>query len=316
MASIYAAVCTNDLAAVKRFVEQDGVSPAKPCEGTYVQQQPLHFAARCGHLEIMAYLLDTCGVDIEATTKCWPDWERFQNALHIAVDKNNSDAVLFLLQHNADPNARNSAGFPPLFTAVYQGYDEVAKTLMEDTRCDLDMGHSSGINSLIYVLLKKKWEMAELLLKKGASPTKKMPSGALALDHCKPERFPQHIKDIIKARHDSLHAHILHRARCICDAADDISAAIAKSEGQGQAAHTYARTRGQKRRMVLAQTPPYLKERVERGLNTSGPIASLPRVEVSSTHLAPGDETAQVQRAVLLHVLGRDENGGKGGGVL
>ena len=65
--------------------------------------------------------------------------------------------------------------------------------------------------------------------------------------------------------------------------------------------------------MILAQTPPYLKVRVERGGgggDISQFLAVLPRVEVSSTHLAPGDETTRVQRAVLLHVLGRDQNGG------
>ena len=48
-------------------------------------------------------------------------------------------------------------------------------------------------------------------------------------------------------------------------------------------------------------------------------LSILPRVELASSthiHTPPHDETAEVQRAVVMHVLGRDQEGGKGGGML
>ena len=91
MAPIHEAAFRGDLAAVIRCVEEEGVSPSEPEPES--QAQPLHGAAAGGHLHVLTYLLDSCGVDVQAT--CGTG-ETTATVLHFAAGQNQAPAVRLL----------------------------------------------------------------------------------------------------------------------------------------------------------------------------------------------------------------------------
>ncbi len=53
-----------------------------------------------------------------------------KTALYIAVENNDERMVALLLEHYADPNLRSKFGISPLFNAIYKGYTNIAKRLI------------------------------------------------------------------------------------------------------------------------------------------------------------------------------------------
>ena len=85
---------------------------------------PMHVAARAGHANILALLLehgaDMDGRDIDGDT-----------ALHRASWNGKVKAGQCLLDHGADINAQNNDGWTPLYHAAYYGQAKFARMLLE-----------------------------------------------------------------------------------------------------------------------------------------------------------------------------------------
>lgn len=116
-------------------------------------KQPIHFAAESGQLEMLAYLLshkiDKNGTDESGNTPLhYASDLKSAELLYLAgaaIDQANKDGatplqyavmrgmpelVLFLLEHNANPNTQNDTGATPLSTAVGIGNPTIVKHLL------------------------------------------------------------------------------------------------------------------------------------------------------------------------------------------
>lgn len=126
-------------------------------------QTALHYAARCGHMEVIELLLKH-GADVHALNKhghealavavevpqplvlqCLLEHDADPNAsgghfrgtvLHRAVLQRSLSMVSSLLVAGADPNRRDASGKTPLHDAVGTGNKKLVMCLLEDSRTD------------------------------------------------------------------------------------------------------------------------------------------------------------------------------------
>jgi ankyrin repeat protein len=85
----------------------------------------LHLAAFFGHEDVAAELLRR-GADVSAASR---NPLRVQ-PLHSAAAGNHTGIVRLLLEHGADPNARQQGGFTPIHAAAQNGNEELYALLV------------------------------------------------------------------------------------------------------------------------------------------------------------------------------------------
>jgi ankyrin repeat protein len=164
MAPIHDAAEDGDLAEVKRLVEEEGVNPEEPSpsNGNTVA---LHYAAWKGRENVVTYLLETCGVDVNLV-----DDGNF-TALYCASSKNHVSSIRLLSQHGADPNIVDDDGDTPLMIAAQNGHLDPMTLLLEDGRCNLEMKKTdTGDTAILLAADHSEWDCVKLLLSYHASP--------------------------------------------------------------------------------------------------------------------------------------------------
>jgi hypothetical protein len=286
MVSIHYASHEGDLAKVKRFVEE-GVNPEGP-DSSDSNNAPLTYAAGEGRDNVVTYLLETCGVNVDQVNS------NNDTALHFASRDNHTGCVRLLLQHGADPNiAETTYGYTALMIAAQRGRLGPMTALLQDSRCNLEAKETDiGFTAILLAAWNKKWDCVELLLSYHASPTATDDDGwslhDYALDCQAP---PQTLQLIDSAIFEQQRPRLLHRARRI-----------------NEAQHNPA-----------TDGPAFLRQRADNNL----PLARVevsPVVPTAGAGAGAGNEAEQeervVRRAVVQYVVGMKEDGSVGGGML
>lgn len=86
----------------------------------------LHLAAFFGHVDVAAELLKR-GADVNAVSRN----ELGVQPINSAAAANHAEVVRLLLDHGADPSARDAAGFTPIHAAAQSGNDALYELLVE-----------------------------------------------------------------------------------------------------------------------------------------------------------------------------------------
>ena len=89
-----------------------------------------------------------------------------------AVNRGDVKVVRSLLQRGFDPNTRNEAGEHGLFLAVKGGAMDVALTLIDAPKIDLEARNAKDESALMIAVLKGQTELAQILIDKGADVNK------------------------------------------------------------------------------------------------------------------------------------------------
>jgi uncharacterized protein len=119
--------------------------------------QPLGLACFFGHLETAQYLINA-GARVNT-----PSQNKMKvTPLHSATAGGHIKLVKFLLEHGADPNARQVGSFTPLHAAAENGNVEAIRALLF-YGADADAKSCEGKSPLDYALESKKPEAVELL---------------------------------------------------------------------------------------------------------------------------------------------------------
>ncbi|KAK1806444.1 hypothetical protein P4O66_004783, partial [Electrophorus voltai] len=100
---------------------------------------PLHHAAGGGRLAVIRLIVDTVG-----TEELNAQDEQGRTPLHWAVEKNQHESCMFLLELGADPNILTVALMAPLHLAVSQGHNHLVKLLLSCGRTDVNLEGDLG----------------------------------------------------------------------------------------------------------------------------------------------------------------------------
>jgi len=93
-----------------------------------------------------------------------------ETPLHVAAEKGHVEIARLLLEHGADPNARDMYGVTPLHLATYWGHLDVVKLLLEHGADPNAKEKLGGETPLYWAVQHKRTDIAKLLLKHGADP--------------------------------------------------------------------------------------------------------------------------------------------------
>jgi ankyrin repeat protein len=108
---------------------------------------PLHWAAKNGAIEAVAYLLLTRNVSVNAQTRL------NEVALHFAVRRNSVEILRMLLDQGADVNAPNHEGRTPLHLAVIEEKVMCVDELLKAPEVRPNLRDRDGVSFIFTVLL-------------------------------------------------------------------------------------------------------------------------------------------------------------------
>jgi ankyrin repeat protein len=91
-----------------------------------------------------------------------------QTLLHIAAAANQLKIAQFLIDRQANVNARDNRGMTPLHWAAYNGYQKMIALLFEN-KAEIDAGNVNGLTPLHMAVSYGHKDTIELLLKSGAN---------------------------------------------------------------------------------------------------------------------------------------------------
>lgn len=177
--------CTNGSAAlVERLLKAGADANAASPEGETV----LMNAATNGNVDVLKLLI-AHGAQVNVHER----WKG-QTALMWAASENHTAAVKLLLEVGAELKARTPGGFTPLLFAIRDGALDTVRMLLDAGADPNDMvqpavvrgggvingrmdARSGGTNALLLAIVNAHYELAALLLDRGADPNSPQPQG-------------------------------------------------------------------------------------------------------------------------------------------
>lgn len=115
----------------------------------------LHIACRKGHIEIVKLLLNHKNINLNKKGLC------YKTPLEVAHNWKHTEIVQLLLSH---PNTKNDAGYTILHQACLEDNIQIIKSLLDDTRTNLNIQDNEGNTALLLACKKDKTEIVKLLL--------------------------------------------------------------------------------------------------------------------------------------------------------
>ena len=168
----------------------------------------LHWASLYDYHEMMELLLEN-GADVNAQNR------DNQTPLHISIDKRNLTSVSLLIKYGANVNAEDKYLITPLILSCLKKTDEIVKCLIETEGIQINLKDTFGRTALSCAFQTGNFEIAKLLIKKGASQTIKNIWGktpinmAICRGHQLPKEFSLSSEDTKRNILDAI-AHIFN----------------------------------------------------------------------------------------------------------
>lgn len=166
-------LCKYGMLSMLKKILAKYTNPNKMLDDLPGHTKPLHFAAGCGHLDIVQYLLEL-GQDVNSKSSLKieeidqtsvAEYYTGFTPLFYAARENHLEVVEFLLKNHAEPNLVREHGASPMLLTADRGHAKVVQMLIEhggnpDLCCD------HGTSPLILAASENHVETVEVLLKK------------------------------------------------------------------------------------------------------------------------------------------------------
>jgi ankyrin repeat protein len=157
---LYLACVNGDAAMTTRLLDAGADPNTALADGETV----LMTAARTGSVPVIKALLAR-GANVGARER-----RKGQDALMWAAAENNAAAVTALIEGGADRDARSSgASFTPFLFAIRGGHLAASRALL-DAGADVNQQLPDGTSALVMAVMNAHYELAGLLLERGANP--------------------------------------------------------------------------------------------------------------------------------------------------
>ena len=157
---LYLASANGDAVTVARLLDAGADPNTSLPDGETV----LMTAARTGNVVVIKALVAR-GANVRARER-----RKGQDALMWAATENNAAAVTALIEAGADRDSRSNGGaFTPFLFAVRGGHLDSSRALL-DAGVDVNQPLSDGTSPLVLAVMNAHYELAGLLLERGANP--------------------------------------------------------------------------------------------------------------------------------------------------
>ena len=157
---LYLASANGDAVTVARLLDAGADPNTSLPDGETV----LMTAARTGNVAVIKALVAR-GANVRARER-----RKGQDALMWAAAENNAAAVTALIEAGADRDSRSNGGaFTPFLFAVRGGHLDSSRALL-DAGVDVNQPLSDGTSPLVLAVINAHYELAGLLLERGANP--------------------------------------------------------------------------------------------------------------------------------------------------
>lgn len=157
--TIFDAIKEGSLEKVKKLVEknEDCIFEKDDCNW-----EPIHYAAYVNNVDIVKYLIEEVGVELD-----WPEDDEGMTPLFIAVLHQKTDVAKYLISKGAYVDYDNDVLRTPLIEAAGNGDIELAKLLIEHG-ADIDLIDTACSTPLCEAIQYKRFEMIDFLIQMGA----------------------------------------------------------------------------------------------------------------------------------------------------
>ncbi|XP_067952052.1 protein fem-1 homolog CG6966-like [Watersipora subatra] len=187
----YAAARDGEVDKLKDYVGSKPVEELKPLinyrteNGDGQGATPLVMAAKNGHYEVVQYLIENCGADVEFVGSVTFDGETIDGAppLWCAAAAGHLNIVKYLIDQCANVNNTTLTNSTPLRAACFDGHFEIVKYLVEH-QADIEIANRHGHTCLMISCYKGHLEIVSFLLDTNADVNRKSVKGNTALHDC------------------------------------------------------------------------------------------------------------------------------------
>ena len=136
-------ILRNSLERLEKAERKDLVSIVSRSDGC----APLFVACKKGNLEIVEYLIETCGADIEqkGTYEVVDDKTSHRvSPIWCAAVSGRLNIVKCLVKHGADVNSVSDTGSTPVRSACFMTHQEIVQFLVEQAGADIQLPNYNG----------------------------------------------------------------------------------------------------------------------------------------------------------------------------
>eukprot|EP00096_Caligus_rogercresseyi_P001274 TRINITY_DN1203_c0_g1_i1.p1 TRINITY_DN1203_c0_g1~~TRINITY_DN1203_c0_g1_i1.p1 ORF type:complete len:701 (+),score=220.98 TRINITY_DN1203_c0_g1_i1:573-2675(+) len=147
---------------------------------------PLVLSCRNGHREVVEYLVERCGADVEQAGSVTFDGETIEGAppLWCAAAAGHEQIVKLLVQEGkANVNSTTKTNSTPLRAACFDGHYEIVKYLVEHG-ANIEVANRHGHTCLMIACYKGHLRISKYLIAIGADVNRKSVKGNTALHDC------------------------------------------------------------------------------------------------------------------------------------
>ncbi|KAL8577877.1 hypothetical protein ACOMHN_018682 [Nucella lapillus] len=143
---------------------------------------PLILACKNGHLELVKFMIERCGVNISQTGSVTFDGEDIEGAppLWCAAAAGHVDVVRYLVNKGAYINKTTRSNSTPLRAACYDGHLKVVQFLV-DRKADIEIANRHGHTCLMIACYRGHINVVRYLLDHGAQVNRQSTKGNTAL---------------------------------------------------------------------------------------------------------------------------------------
>ncbi|CAK9825210.1 Protein fem-1 homolog CG6966 [Anthophora retusa] len=140
---------------------------------------------RYGHYDVVKYLIERCGADVNLPGVVVFDDKEIEDAspLWCAAAAGHLDLVMLLVKYGAKLNSTTKTYSTPLRAACFDGYYEIVKYLVTQG-ADIEIANRYGHTSLMIACYKGHTKIVKFLLDRKAQVNRKSESGGTALHDC------------------------------------------------------------------------------------------------------------------------------------
>lgn len=146
---------------------------------------PLVIACRCGHYDIVEYLISKCHANVEQVGSVIFDGETIEDAppLWCAAAAGHISIVKLLVKWGANVNSTTRTNSTPLRAACFDGHFEIVKYLINNG-ADFEVANRHGHTCLMIACYKGHYKIAQYLLSLKADVNRRSVKGNTALHDC------------------------------------------------------------------------------------------------------------------------------------